>query len=75
VDAKRRGQLFEYLHRCETWVPRAEIMGDRLFRNNLRKADFDAIVTALDADGLIEARTIRGTGGAPRTEYRIAPTP
>ena len=75
VDPKRRGQLFEYLHRCGTWVPRAEIMGDGLFHNNLRKADFDAIVTALDADGLIEARTISGTGGTPRTEYRIAPTP
>jgi Protein of unknown function (DUF3987) len=75
VDPKRRGQLFEYLHRSDGWVRRSEIMADGLFRNNVRKADFDAIVEALEADGLIEERTIRDTGGAPRTEYRLAPNP
>ena len=65
--------------RIPPWVrrlgSRSKIMGDGLFRNNVRKSDFDAIVKALKADGLIEERTTRDTGGAPRTEYRLAPIP
>ena len=75
VNPKRRGQLFEYLHRnLARWVSRSEIMGDGLFRNNVRKSEFDALVGALEADDLIEERTVHDTGGAPRTEYRLAPT-
>ena len=50
VNPKPRGQLFEYLHRnLARWVPRSEIMGDGLFRNNVRKSEFDALVGALEA--------------------------
>ena len=75
VDPKRRGQVFEYLHRSHGWVPRSEITGDGLLCNNVRKAEFDAIVAALEADGLIEKRIVHGTGGAPRTKYRLPPIP
>ena len=75
VNPKRRGQLFEYLHRnLGGWVSRSEIMGDGLFHGNVRKPEFDALVGALEADDLIEERTVHDTGGAPRTEYRLAPT-
>ena len=70
VDPKRRGQLFEFLAEHDGWVSRDHITGEGLFRHNLPKVDFDAIVESLEEDELIEKRTTRRTGGAPRTEIQ-----